>query len=179
MSRAGELTLKQLQVRILALGLPAFVLCGAAAALVLRHEPNRSLSQAQALVLTARWLLVPALCLLVGVFFAAAWRFTHKDDNAGSAETCSPILEIALRYNRNTLEQGFMAGAGWLALAVSFPHYAEAALPLLAGLFALGRISFWIGYLWARWARAFGFAVTVLPTSAVLIFLSVSLLMGI
>ena len=44
-----------------------------------------------------------------------------------------------------------------------------AAFPVLAGLFVIGRIAFWIGYLLTPEARAFGFVLTFLPNAVLLI----------
>lgn len=149
-------------------------MCLGALSWITGKGPDPSASTDQALILALRWLLVPALCLWAGIQFAAFWRFTHRDDNPGNPETTSHALDIALRYNRNTLEQCFLAGVAWLALAAAFPGWSVTAVPVLAILFGLGRTTFWLGYLWAPWARSFGFVLTFLPTVAVLLMLAFS-----
>jgi hypothetical protein len=42
----------------------------------------------------------------------------------------------------------------------------------LAGLFAAGRAAFWLGYLYAPWARAFGLGLTFYPTIAAFVWLA-------
>ena len=54
---------------------------------------------------------------------------------------------------------------------LALPHEQLGLIPLLA-IFATGRAIFWIGYLIAPWARAFGLALTFYPTAAALIWLA-------
>ena len=84
--------------------------------------------------------------LLAGVQVAAGRGF-HPDAIDGTPTPRSHALEIALRYNRNTVEQTLLAAIAWLGLAVSVPHAALAFIPAMAALFVVGRITFWIGYL--------------------------------
>ena len=55
------------------------------------------------------------------------------------------------------------------------PDRATILIPALASLFALGRAAFWIGYLVAPWARAFGFALTFYPTAVAIVWLALRL----
>lgn len=176
MSGTSLLSLPQLQSRILVGGIPALVLTIAAAFWAMAQPVVPAMTVVDALTLAVQLLLVPALCLLAGVQFAASWRFGHRADNDGDPQTASRPLEIALRYNRNTLEQGFLAALGWLGLAASHPERAPVVLPVLAALFGLGRITFWLGYARVPWARSFGFVLTQLPTAAVLLVLAAGLL---
>lgn len=43
-------------------------------------------------------------------------------------------------------------------------------IPILATMFVLGRIAFWIGYLKNPLYRAFGMGVTLYPTAAILLY---------
>ena len=49
-------------------------------------------------------------------------------------------------------------------------------IPLLVGLFLIGRVAFWWGYLRSPPARAFGFGTTFYSTVAVFLYVGVSLL---
>jgi hypothetical protein len=124
---------------------------------------------ASRLAFAAKWLLVPGLMLLLGIALTANRRFFNPDAIDGGA---SPALEINLRYNRNTLEQAVLAAVAWTGLALQLPHDRLALIPELALVFALGRVLFWLGYLIAPWARAFGFGLTFYPTVAAYIWLA-------
>ncbi len=117
------------------------------------------------LAFAVRWLLAPGCTLLAGIQVAAGRGF-HADAIDGTRTPESHALEIALRYNQNTVEQTLLAAIAWLGLAVSVPHAALAFVPAMAGLFVAGRITFWIGYLLYPIARAFGMVLTALPTIA-------------
>lgn len=131
---------------------------------------------ADRLAFATRWLLVPGLMLLLGIGITANRRFFTADAIDGGEQTRSRFLEIALRYNRNTLEQAVLAAIAWEGLALELPHARLGLIPELAMLFAAGRIAFWAGYLLAPWARAFGLGLTFYPTVAVYIWLAGRLL---
>jgi MAPEG family protein len=119
------------------------------------------------LAYAARWLLLPGLTLLAGVGFVANRRFFTADGIDGSPSPQSRSLDVALRYNRNTLEQVVLAAIGWAGLALALPHDRLNLIAGLAVLFTIGRALFWAGYLAAPWARALGFGLTFYPTVAV------------
>jgi len=130
---------------------------------------------ASRLVFAAKWLLVPGVALLIGIGMVANRRFFQPDAIDGTRTPPSHALEINLRYNQNTLEQTVLVIIAWPLLAVLLPTSQLGIIPVLAVLFGAGRIAFWIGYLIAPWARAFGFALTFYPTVAAYIWLIVSL----
>jgi hypothetical protein len=119
-----------------------------------------------------KWLLVPGLCLFAGIAMTANRRFFSPDAMNGTRAPQSPNLEINLRYNQNTLEQTVLAAIAWAGLALALPADRLQLIAMLAVLFAGGRILFWIGYLIAPWARAFGFGLTFYPTAAALVWLA-------
>jgi hypothetical protein len=118
-----------------------------------------------------RWLVVPGLTLLIGIAMTANRRFFDADAIDGGDSTSSRLLEINLRYNRNTLEQAVLAAIAWEGLALELPHDRLTIIPTLALVFAAGRAAFWIGYLAAPWARAFGLGLTFYPTVAAYLWL--------
>ncbi len=128
---------------------------------------------ASRLAFAAKWLIVPGLTLLAGIGFTANRRFFAADAIDGGD---SPALDIALRYNRNTLEQTVLAAIAWSGLALALPQERLWIVPELAVLFAVGRAAFWIGYLMAPWARAFGLGLTFYPTIAAYLWLAGRLL---
>lgn len=134
--------------------------------------PIEAASAGDRLALAARWMLVPALCLAAGVGFVSAWRFGRRDA-LGEASTGA---NLALRYNLNTLEQAFLAGVAWAGLALSLRPEQLTLIPVLAGLFGVGRLTFAIGYAIAPPFRAFGMGLTAYPTYAALAWLAVQAL---
>jgi len=139
----------------------------------LRFPTPTGEDEASRLAFAARWMLVPALCLLVGIGLTANRRFFAADAIDGSPTPQSNALQINLRYNRNTLEQTVLAAVAWSGLALALPHEQLGLIPLLAIFFATGRATFWLGYLIAPWARAFGLVLTFYPTAAALMWLAV------
>jgi len=131
-----------------------------------------SVSQAEAITVAVRWLTAPGLCLLAGLGFTAHRRFFKAAAIDGDRPPGERALEINLRYNQNTLEQTVLAAVAWLGLAATTPSQAPLLLPALAGLFVVGRLTFWLGYLYAPWARAFGLGLTFYPTAAILLWLA-------
>ena len=119
----------------------------------------------------AECLLVPGFTLLIGIGAVANRRFFLTDAIDGGEDFKSRGLDIALRYNRNTLEQVVLVVIAWPLLAVSLPAERVGMLAVLALLFGIGRAAFWLGYLYAPWARAFGFALTFYPTVAAYLWL--------
>jgi hypothetical protein len=82
----------------------------------------------------------------------------------GTRMPASHSLEINLRYNQNTLEQTVLACIAWASLAMYLPTPHLVVIPAMATLFAIGRGAFWVGYLIDPMGRAFGMALTALPT---------------
>lgn len=116
------------------------------------------------LAFAAKWLLVPGAALLIGIAMTANRRFFSSEAIDGTRAPESRFLEVNLRYNQNTIEQTVLVVVAWPVLALFLPREQLGLIPVLAVLFGFGRIAFWIGYLIAPWARAFGFALTFYPT---------------
>jgi hypothetical protein len=118
---------------------------------------------ADRLAFAATWLLLPGLSLLIGVVGAARRGF-YADAIDGTRTPASPALEINLRYNQNTVEQILLAAIAWVGLALKLPSDLLPIIPLIAAVFFIGRIAFFIGYLIHPIARAYGMVLTILPT---------------
>lgn len=162
-------SLLSLQVRIVLAGGLAIAIMAVCAFHIFGQSPNPNFTNAEAVVQAARWLVLPGASLLVGIIFVANFRFLHKNEIDGRTESASQTFEVALRYNRNTIEQLALAAIAWFGLASTAPERTVAAFPVLAGLFVIGRITFWFGYMLAPEARAFGFVLTFLPNAALII----------
>jgi hypothetical protein len=148
--------------------LPAF----AVVALTLDHASNLFASISlpaddlpDRLAFALHWMLLPGICLLVGVIVAGRRGFV-PDAIDGTRTPVSHSLEINLRYNQNTLEQTVLACIAWAGLGTTLPVAHLFLIPAMATLFVIGRGAFWIGYLINPIGRAFGMALTVLPTIA-------------
>jgi len=160
------------QILILLGMLAALAVCLAVALRALGSHDPATVAVADRLALAVHWLLVPGLCLFVGVAFTAHRRFFSATEIDGERRPPPGSFEINLRYNLNTLEQVVLAAVVWTGLALELPAQDLNLIPALAGLFALGRAAFWLGYLFAPWARAFGFAVTFYPIIASMVWLT-------
>jgi hypothetical protein len=163
---------KQILVVIGATAAVAVLLVLYDSGVALRFPTPTGDDEAARLAFAARWMLVPGLCLLAGIAITANRRFFSTDGIDGSPAPQSNALQINLRYNQNTLEQTVLAAVAWSGLALALPHERLGLIPLLAIFFATGRATFWIGYLIAPWARAFGLAMTFYPTVAAFIWLA-------
>jgi len=161
----------------------AFVAIGMAAAVLVllifwQQLPNLNLplpdgdDRAARLAFAAQWLLLPALALFAGIAVIANQRFFVADAIDGARSSESRLIEITLRYNQNTLEQTVLAAIAWMGLALALPHGMLALIPAMAIAFIVGRALFWIGYLIAPVARAFGLGLSAYPTFAALVWLA-------
>lgn len=159
---------------LIALGaLAAVAVCLIVARMALSgSESVAEIGTAHRLALAVRWLLVPGLCLIVGLAFTSNHRFLSADAIDGGPASRPGAFEINLRYNTNTLEQTVLAAIAWSGLALALPVADLKLIPALAGLFAAGRAAFWLGYLYAPWARAFGLGLTFYPSAAAFVWLA-------
>ena len=97
----------------------------------------------------------------------------------GSTPKPNSPVEINTKFILNTFEQFtayFIANAG---LAMYCPIEEARTLPILTGLFVLGRILFWVGYHKNPYLRAFGFGVTFYPTVIAYVWLILIMVFGI
>lgn len=113
--------------------------------------------------------------VVVVAWFAAAianvarLRFGSPEDiGAETAQTVGPRVRIARAILGNTAEQAGLAVFAHLLVAVTLDAYAV-VVPVLAGLFCVGRLLFWLGYAKGASARALGFGLTFYPSLAALL----------
>lgn len=118
---------------------------------------------AERMAFAATWLAIPGGALLIGVW-AAARRGFMPDAIDGTRTPADYGLEINLRYNQNTVEQVILAAIAWIGLGLALPVQHLYLIPAMAMAFAVGRATFWIGYLIHPMGRAFGMVATMLPT---------------
>ena len=124
------------------------------------------------LAFAVEWLAVPGVVLLAFILLTAIGRFFSVEAFDGTRTPASRFMEINLRVTQNTLEQCVLAVIAWCGLALALPAQRLGIIPVLAALFALGRILFWAGYQIHPLARAVGFGVTAVPTAVALLWLA-------
>lgn len=116
------------------------------------------------LAFTLRANLIIGLWVVLAVRRVAKVRFESAEDNAGSAfSPPSARLAVPAAFLQNTLEQGFIATVGMLALATVEGEAALAYVSAAVLLFSLGRLTFLKGYPAGAGGRAFGIATTAIP----------------
>jgi hypothetical protein len=123
------------------------------------------------LAFVAHWLLLPGLALLFGIGLVANQRFFVADAIDGGPSQ-SRLIQIALRYNTNTVEQTILAAIAWFGLSLALSHDMLKLIPAMALSFLVGRILFLAGYLIAPVGRALGLGLTAYPTFAALVWLA-------
>ena len=146
------------------------------AALVLSPSNANALPLPDRLKLALTCDLFVVVWLAIAIGNVARLRFFSAQDIAGSAFTeQSQRVRVASAFLQNTLEQVTLAVPVHLALAclVEGTTY---VFPVLAALFSLGRLLFWIGYEHGARARAFGFALSFYPSLGALFFAFCSVL---
>lgn len=114
--------------------------------------------------------LLTVLWVVVGFAMVARGRRHSPDDIGGSAfAPPSPRIAIPVAFLQNTLEQAFMAVIVQIAVLLLVGAQMAALVAGQVFLFAIGRITFLAGYPKGAGGRAFGLAVTALPTLAGLV----------
>lgn len=163
-----ELDLVAEQRKIVTRSAGALVVCGltlAAGYLLLPRlfEFPVDLSDRLAFVLQADLFIF--LWIVLGVRMVARGRFYSAADNRGSAYgPPSSRIAVPVAFLQNTLEQAVIAVGAHLALSTLLTGPALALIPTAVVLFAIGRVSFLIGYPKGAGGRAFGIATTAIPT---------------
>lgn len=103
--------------------------------------------------------------VVVAMRMVSSGRFRSPADIRGSAYGApSPHIAVHAAFLQNSLEQAAVATAAHLALATLVTGIAIFFIAAAAGLFALGRVAFLIGYRKGAAGRSFGMAVTAVPT---------------
>lgn len=107
------------------------------------------------------------LWVVFGVRQVSSGRYRSAEDNRGSAYgPPSRHLAIPVAFLQNTLEQAVTAAGAYMVVATLV---SGVALSLVVGgvvLFGVGRVCFLLGYPGGASGRAFGMAVTAIPTVA-------------
>ncbi|MDX2201303.1 MAG: MAPEG family protein [Hyphomicrobiaceae bacterium] len=142
--------------------------------------PLLPVSAAAAVAHALRWDLLIIVCLAASIGALARHRFFSPDDiDGGGLAKGTQGAQILQSMLQNTLEQALLAIATHLVWAAMMPWRWQAAIPIAASLFLLGRILFALGYGKGAPARALGFSLTFYPSVVMLAALLVAALIGV
>jgi hypothetical protein len=114
---------------------------------------------------------------IAAIAIVAAQRL-NPDMWVGQQVKPNSALDINTRFILNTVEQFILFLVGLAGIAMYAPFTEAHSIPILTGLFLLGRMLFWVGYHKNPYLRAFGFGVTFYPTVAVFAWLLIRTLTG-
>jgi hypothetical protein len=149
-------------------GLKALILCVFAAAagyFLLPRFMTMPTTIGDALIFTLRIDLFILLWVVIGVSLVSHARRQSTADIRGSAfGTPSESIRIKIAFLQNTLEQAFMAISSHLVLSTLVTGESLSFIVVAVGLFAMGRVTFYLGYPNGAAARAFGMFTTMIPT---------------
>lgn len=109
-----------------------------------------------------RTMVFVSLPLLFGVLAIAVQRLDPRNIIGQRLKTDTPA-DINKRYLANTIEQILLFFFCHAALVYYMPKEDAISLILLASLFIVGRLIFWVGYHRDRFTRALGFGITFYP----------------
>ncbi len=123
------------------------------------------------LAFVAHWMLLPGLALLFGIGLVANQRFFVADAIDGGPSQ-NRLIQVALRYNTNTVEQTVLAAIAWFGLSLTLSHDMLKLIPAMAISFLAGRILFFAGYMIAPVGRALGLGLSAYPTFVALFWLA-------
>jgi hypothetical protein len=119
------------------------------------------MSVADRIAYALKWNLPMLLWLAGCVRAVSSGRFSSQSDIAGAAYgPPSPVIAVQVAVLQNSLEQTVLAFAANLILATLLEACELVLLPILVGLFLIGRISFAWAYPKGAAARAFGMSLT-------------------
>lgn len=159
-----------LATTVLALGLAILI---APAVLIPQQDYPATLAYA------LQWDVLLVFCLAANIALLARHRFfTPEDIDGGGLTRGTPQAQVLQATLQNTLEQTVLGLAIHLIWAVVMPHSWQAAVPVAAILFFIGRILFWHGYAHGAPARALGFTLTFYPSVVMFVLILGRLILG-
>lgn len=130
------------------------------------------------LALSARCVSLAGLVLSAAIINVGMRRY--PDPKKSTAVTDGAAADLSMRiplsFLQNTLEQLMLHLLASIGLAATLPNTALQLVPALSSLFFLGRIIYYFTYSYLPVMRAFGFSMTIGPSTASLIFTTASLI---
>lgn len=116
------------------------------------------------------WDVLLVLCLAVNIGLLARHRFfTPEDIDGGGLTKGTSQAQVLQATLQNTLEQAVLGLTVHVIWAVVLPQSSQAAVPVAALLFFVGRVLFWRGYAHGAPSRSLGFALTFYPSVVMLL----------
>lgn len=142
------------------------------------HWQPQAWDVADRLALVIKCSVVTILPAVVVIAIVAAQRL-NPDMWVGQKVRPNSSLDINTRFVLNTVEQFVLFLVGLSGMSLYVPISEARTVPILAVLFLIGRILFWVGYHKNPYLRAFGFGLTFYPTVVVFTWLIVRIVFGI
>jgi len=142
------------------------------------HWQPQAWEVADRLTLVIKCSVATILPAVVAIAFVAAQRL-NPDMWVGQKVRPNSSLDINTRFVLNTVEQFVLFLVGLSGMSLYVPVSEARTVPILAALFLMGRILFWVGYHKNPYLRAFGFGLTFYPTVVVFTWLIVRIVFGI
>lgn len=129
------------------------------------------------LVFTIQCELFAGFVLFAAIATVGNQRFLSRDAIEGTTNL-SGSIEINRRFLQNTLEQLILAIIAHFCLVTVVDPSSVKIVPILVGWWILARLAFWYGYHRTPVGRAFGFAATMYPTVAAMLYSTYKLLIS-
>ncbi len=142
------------------------------------HWQPQAWEVADRLTLVIKCSVFAILPAVVAITIVAAQRL-NPDMWVGQKVRPNSSLDINTRFVLNTVEQFVLFLVGLSGMSLYVPVSEARTVPILAALFLMGRILFWVGYHKNPYLRAFGFGLTFYPTVVVFTWLIVRIVFGI
>lgn len=142
------------------------------------HWQPQAWEVADRLTLVIKCSVFAILPAVVAITIVAAQRL-NPDLWIGQKVRSNSSLDINTRFVLNTVEQFILLLVGLSGISLYVPVSEARTVPILAALFLMGRILFWVGYHKNPYLRAFGFGLTFYPTVVVFTWLIVRIVFGI
>ena len=127
-------------------------------------------STADRLAFTLRWQVLPLVTLFAAVLDVALRRYNSRASDPLSGKD-QHIVKLPIQFLQNTLEQMVLHVIGQLILTTYLDTEHMKIIPLLAIVFVIGRVTFWLGYQsdeYNHTKRAFGFVMNIFTSSMVM-----------
>lgn len=138
-------------------------------------EPAHWDTYAERFAFLMRVMMFVALPLLLGIISIAFQRLDPRNVIGQKLRTDTPA-DINKRFVANTIEQIILFFIVQSAMIYYAPAHEAIATVLLAALFIVGRLVFWVGYHRDKFTRALGFGITFYPIVGAYIWVAVRIL---
>ncbi len=141
----------------------------------LHYTPEHWATYTERLAFLMRVMVFVSLPLLMGITSIAFQRLDPRNVIGQKLRTDTPA-DINKRFVANTIEQLLLFFFVHAAMIYYAPVDEAISTILLASLFVVGRIIFWIGYHKDKFTRALGFGITFYPIFGAYLWVTVRIL---